>query len=142
MQVALSLLHPEARVPAYAHGGDAGCDLVAVESVTVKAQGVVLSWERAWRSRSRRIRRLRSAAKRFGVAPRRHVREHPGLIDSGYRGEIKVALVNLDPESDYEVHAGDRVQLVIMAIPAVSFEAVTELPSAQRATGGFGSTGR
>jgi dUTP pyrophosphatase len=65
------------------------------------------------------------------------------LIDAGYRGEIKVALVNLDPHESYVVRAGDRIaQLVILATPDIDFEEVSELPDSQRGEGGFGSTGR
>jgi dUTP pyrophosphatase len=64
-------------------------------------------------------------------------------VDSGYRGELKVAMVNLDPTNDYEVKKGDRIaQLVILAVPSVSFSLVDELPEATRGEGGFGSTGR
>jgi dUTP pyrophosphatase len=67
----------------------------------------------------------------------------PGLIDSGYRGEVLVALVNLDPTSDYEVHKGDRIaQLVVLPVPPAHFQVVEELPTAQRGAGGFGSSGR
>jgi dUTP pyrophosphatase len=67
----------------------------------------------------------------------------PGLIDAGYRGEVKVALINHDPEHDYTVQPGDRIaQLVILPVPALSFVAVDVLPDSQRATGGFGSSGR
>jgi dUTP pyrophosphatase len=67
----------------------------------------------------------------------------PGLIDAGYRGELRVALVNLDPETEYTVHVGDRIaQLVILATPAITFRVVNELPLATRGAGGFGSTGR
>jgi dUTP pyrophosphatase len=65
------------------------------------------------------------------------------LIDAGYRGEVKVALVNLDPELDYHVEVGDRIaQLVVMRVDAPSFRVVEELPHAQRGEGGFGSSGR
>jgi dUTP pyrophosphatase len=65
------------------------------------------------------------------------------LIDAGYRGEVKVALVNLDPDDDYQVEVGDRIaQLVVMKVESPSFRIVEELPSAQRGEGGFGSSGR
>lgn len=67
----------------------------------------------------------------------------PGLIDSGYRDEIAVLLINTDPEADYEVHRGDRIaQLVIQRVAEGVFTEVDELPSSQRGMGGFGSTGR
>jgi len=66
----------------------------------------------------------------------------PGLIDSGYRDELGVLLVNTDPDTDYEVQRGDRIaQLVIQRVDQAGFEAVDELPPSGRA-GGFGHTGR
>jgi len=66
----------------------------------------------------------------------------PGLIDSGYRGELKVLLINTDPETDFEVTRGERVaQLVIQAYQEVNFVEVDELPDSERGLGGFGSTG-
>jgi dUTP pyrophosphatase len=82
---------------------------------------------------------------RSGLASRHGVTcaNAPGLIDPGYRGELKVALVNLDPENDYEVHKGDRIaQLVVIALERSDFSVVDELPPATRGDGGFGSTGR
>ena len=67
----------------------------------------------------------------------------PGLIDAGYRGELRVALVNLDPQHDYVVHVGDRIaQLVITPVTSADFRIADELPPARRGEGGFGSTGR
>ncbi len=82
---------------------------------------------------------------RSGLAARHGVTcvNAPGLIDAGYRGEVKVALINHDPTDDYVVKPGDRVaQLVIMAVPGISFVSVDELPISQRDSGGFGSSGR
>jgi dUTP pyrophosphatase len=67
----------------------------------------------------------------------------PGLIDAGYRGELKVAMVNLDPDHDYVVNVGDRIaQLVIAPVISAHFSVVDDLPLATRGEGGFGSTGR
>ena len=66
----------------------------------------------------------------------------PGLIDSGYRGELKVLLVNTDPSADFEVTRGERIaQLVIQAYEQVNFVEVETLPDSERGLGGFGSTG-
>ena len=66
----------------------------------------------------------------------------PGLIDSGYRGELMVLLVNTDPAEDFEVKRGERIaQLVIQAYEPVAFVEVGELPDSERGLGGFGSTG-
>jgi dUTP pyrophosphatase len=82
---------------------------------------------------------------RSGLASRHGVTlaNAPGLIDAGYRGEVKVALVNLDPEHDYEVEKGDRIaQLVVMSVTSPPILVVEELPESSRGVGGFGSSGR
>ncbi len=67
----------------------------------------------------------------------------PGLIDSGYRDELAVLLVNTDPEATYEIHRGDRIaQLVIQRVETAEFIEVDELSRSERGLGGFGSTGR
>jgi dUTP pyrophosphatase len=67
----------------------------------------------------------------------------PGLVDSGYRGELMVLLVNTDPSADYDVSVGDRIaQLVIQRVERATFVAVDELDDHQRGERGFGSTGR
>ena len=67
----------------------------------------------------------------------------PGLIDAGYRDEVRVLLVNTDPSTDYEVHRGDRIaQLVIQRVEQASFDPVDELPPSERGLGGFGHSGR
>ena len=66
----------------------------------------------------------------------------PGLVDAGYRDELKVILVNTDPATPYEVRRGDRIaQLVVQRVEHCAFTAVDELPSSARGLGGFGSTG-
>ncbi len=82
---------------------------------------------------------------RSGLAARHGVTclNTPGLIDAGYRGELKVLLVNTDPVEAFEVRRGERIaQLVIQKIEHVDFVAVDELPDSERGAGGFGSTGR
>lgn len=66
----------------------------------------------------------------------------PGLIDPGYRGEVKVALINLDPDNVIHISRGDKIaQLIILEVPAVSLVEVENLPDSERGSGGFGSTG-
>jgi dUTP pyrophosphatase len=66
----------------------------------------------------------------------------PGTVDAGYRGEIKVALLNTDQAAAHEVHVGDRIaQMIVMPVPRVSFTRVDELPDSVRGQGGFGSSG-
>lgn len=144
MEILAKRLHPDAVVPVFANDGDAGCDLVAVESCTLRAGG-----GRALVATGLAVAIPRGhggfVLPRSGLAARHGVTcaNAPGLIDPGYRGELKVALVNLDPHDDYEVKKGDRIaQLVVMAVAESRFTVVEELPAATRGEGGFGSTGR
>ena len=144
MEILVKLLHPDAVVPTFAHRGDAGCDLVAVEECTLEAGG-----GRAMVGTGISIAIPEGhgglVLPRSGLAAKHGVTcvNSPGLIDAGYRGEVRVALVNLDPTTDYEIHRGDRIaQLVIVAVPTTNFEVAHELPEATRGHGGFGSTGR
>ena len=144
MEILAKALHPDAVLPSYANEGDAGCDLVAIEDALLKAGG-----GRAMVGTGVAIAIPQGhggfVLPRSGLASKHGVTcsNAPGLVDSGYRGELKVALVNLDPTNDYEVKKGDRIaQLVILAVPSASFSVVDELPEATRGEGGFGSTGR
>ncbi|MEI6855072.1 MAG: dUTP diphosphatase [Acidimicrobiaceae bacterium] len=144
MEILAKALHPDAILPTYANEGDAGCDLVAIEDAVLKAGG-----GRAMVGTGVAIAIPQGhggfVLPRSGLASKHGVTcsNAPGLVDAGYRGELKVALVNLDPTNDYEVKKGDRIaQLVILAVPSASFSLVEELPEATRGEGGFGSTGR
>ena len=144
LPVPIVRLDPELPLPSYAHPGDAGADLVAREDVTLAAGG-----GRALVPTGMAVAIPDGYAgfvqPRSGLALKHGVTtlNTPGLVDSGYRGELKVILVNTDPSDDYEVKRGDRIaQLVIQAVEAVDFQVVDELPPATRSSGGFGSTGR
>jgi len=144
MEIPIRILHPEATVPVYAHDGDAGCDLVAVESRVIEAGGgrVMVST-----GLSVAIPEGHGGfvLPRSGLAAKHGVTciNAPGLIDAGYRGEVMVALVNLDPTHDYEVKKGDRIaQLIVLPVPSATFITVQDLPAAKRGEGGFGSSGR
>jgi dUTP pyrophosphatase len=144
MEILAKRLHPDAVVPVYANEGDAGCDLVAVESCTILARG-----GRALVATGIAVAIPEGhggfVLPRSGLASRHGVTlaNAPGLIDAGYRGEVKVALVNLDAEHDYEVQKGDRIaQLVVMAVASSTVLVVDELPDTSRGEGGFGSSGR
>jgi dUTP pyrophosphatase len=144
MEISIQRLHPDALLPTYATTGDAGCDLVAVESVTLAPGGgralVPTGFALAIPEGFGGFVLPRSGlAVKHGIT----LSNAPGLIDSGYRGEVKVALVNLDPVESYEVHAGDRIaQLVVLAVPTVRYAEVEALPESERGDGGFGSSGR
>ena len=143
MRIEIRRLHPDAVVPVPQHPGDAGGDLVAVETCELApgaraavATGLAIAIPHGFAG---------LVLPRSGLASRHGVTcvNAPGLIDAGYRGEVKVALVNLDPHETYVVRRGDRVaQLVVVAVPEVRFDEVDTLPESTRASGGFGSTGR
>ena len=144
LDVPIVRLDPELPVPSYAHAGDAGADLVARDDVLLAAgggralvpTGVAIAVPAGYAG---------FVQPRSGLALKHGVTtlNTPGLIDSGYRGELKVILVNTDPTTDYEVKRGDRIaQLVIQRVEHCDFRIVDELPPAGRASGGFGSTGR
>ena len=131
-------------LPTYARSGDAGADLLAREGVMLRAgggralvpTGLALALPEGWAG---------FGQPRSGLALRHGVTclNTPGLIDAGYRDEVRVLLVNTDPDDDYEVRRGDRIaQLVIQQVAQVVFAPVEALPPSPRGTGGFGSTGR
>ncbi|MFG6445623.1 dUTP diphosphatase [Microbacterium sp. P07] len=131
-----------AEPPVYAHPGDAGADLTAVEPVSL-APG-----ERALVSTGVRIALpdgyVGFVVPRSGLAAKHGITivNAPGTIDAGYRGEIKVALLNTDSTTPYDVAVGDRIaQLIVMPIHRATFVPVDELPDSSRGQGGFGSTG-
>ena len=144
LDVPLRRLDPELPLPSYARPGDAGADLVAREGAVLAAgggralvpTGIAIAIPEGYAG---------FVQPRSGLALRHGVTclNTPGLIDSGYRDELKVILVNTDPEHDYEVHRGDRIaQLVIQRVEHAGFLVVEELPETSRGGGGFGSTGR
>lgn len=144
LDIHLLRLDPDLPMPAYATDGDAGADLVAAESVTLAPGG-----GRALVATGAAIAIPEGYAgfiqPRSGLALKHGVTclNTPGLIDSGYRGELKVLLVNLDPETPFEVVRGERIaQIVIQRVEHARFVTVDELPDSVRGEGGFGSTGR
>ena len=144
MEVPFTRVQPDAVTPSYAHEGDAGADLYAVADAVVAARG-----GRTLVPTGIAIALPEGTAgfvvPRSGLALRHGVTllNTPGLIDAGYRGELKVLLVNTDPNEDYAVQRGDRIaQLVVVAIAPVRFVPTESLPQSARAEGGFGHTGR
>ncbi len=133
----------ELELPSHATAGDAGIDLRSSDDVTLPAAGgralVPTGISIAIPDGYAGFIQPRSGlAYKHGVT----VLNTPGLIDSGYRGELKVLLVNTDPTEDFEVKRGERIaQLVIQAYEQVNLVEVDELPDSERGLGGFGSTG-
>lgn len=143
LRVDVQRLDPEMPLPAYAHPGDAGIDLHARESLVIRSGGgrvlmptgiaiaIPLGWAGFVLPRS-------GLALKHGIS----VVNSPGLIDSAYRGELKVVLINTDPTDDYEVTRGDRIaQLVLQRVGEVTWNEVDELSGDDRG-GGFGHSGR
>jgi dUTP pyrophosphatase len=136
-------LDPDLPLPAYARPGDAGLDLLARTSVLLAPGGgralVPTGIAVAIPDGHAGFVQPRSGlALRFGVT----VLNSPGLIDAGYRDELKVVLVNTDPHRPYTVHRGDRIaQLVVLAVAEAHLDIVDRLDGENRG-GGFGHTGR
>lgn len=129
-------------VPVSAHPGDAGADLVAAEDV------VLGPGERATVPTGLRIALPNGyvgfVVPRSGLAAKHGITivNSPGTVDAGYRGEIRVTLLNTDAREPYAITTGDRIaQLIVMALPTVRFVEVERLPGSERGEGGFGSTG-
>ena len=136
-------LDPGLPLPAYAHPGDAGADLCAAEDVVLPPGGratVGTGIAIAVPDGHAAFVHPRSVlASRHGVT----VVNAPGTIDAGYRGEVRVVLLNTDPDEPFTVRRGDRIaQLVVQLVTTVAFVDVAELPASPRGEGGFGSTGR
>lgn len=136
-------LDPAARLPCRAHDDDAGYDLCALEAGTIAPgaramvrTGIAIELppgHAGW------------VVPRSGLAARHGISlvNAPGLIDAGYRGEVRVLLLNTDREAAFEIAAGDRIaQLVVSAVAAPEVVEVPALRDSARAAGGFGSTGR
>jgi len=130
-------------LPAYAHEGDAGLDLVAAVDAVVPAAGgrvlvptgIAIALPRGFAGF---VLPRSGLALKHGIT----VANAPGLIDCAYRGEIKVIVLNTDPVSDYEVRRGDRIaQLVVQRVAEVSWSVVESLDGNDRG-GGFGHSGR
>ena len=144
MRVAFRRLCAEAKEPARAHAGDAGYDLRSVEEVSLPPggralvrTGISLAIPKGYAGL---VLPRSGLAMRHGVAPV----NTPGLIDSGYRGEIMVPLINHDPEETFSVERGMRIaQLVLTRAEEVTFAEVALLEAATdgRGEGGFGSSG-
>ena len=141
--VQIQRLDPDLPLPAPAHLGDAGLDLYAREDAVIPARGgrllmptgVAVAIPHGY---------MGLAVPRSGLALKHGITlvNTPGIIDSGYRGELKVVMINTDPEHDYEVKRGDRVaQLIISRYDNVTWTEVNELSGFDRG-GGFGHSGR
>ncbi|HYJ51465.1 MAG TPA: dUTP diphosphatase [Microbacterium sp.] len=129
-------------VPAYAHPGDAGADLVSTEALRLEpgqralvGTGVRIALPDGY---------VAFVVPRSGLATKHGITivNSPGTVDAGYRGEIKATVLNTDSEQAYDIGVGDRIaQLVVMPVSRARFVPVEVLPESARGDGGFGSTG-
>jgi dUTP pyrophosphatase len=144
VRIEIRRLDPELPLPSAQHPGDAGCDLYAREDVVLEpaggraavATGVAVAIPPGYAG---------FVQPRSGLALRHGITclNSPGLVDAGYRDELRVVLVNTDPTTKYEVHRGDRIaQLVIQRVDEVEWVEVAALTESVRGEGGFGSTGK
>lgn len=143
MKVPVRRLDPDLPLPSYARPGDAGLDLLAAEDISLQPgeraavpTGIAVAIPEG---HAGFVHARSGKALKEGLA----IANAPGLIDSGYRGEIKVIVVNLDPSSAIDIKRGEKLaQLVVQPVESVELQEVDELPSSERGEGGFGSTGR
>jgi dUTP pyrophosphatase len=129
-------------VPAYAHPGDAGADLCAAEAVTLAPgqrhtvpTGVSIALPDGYAA---------FVVPRSGLAARHGITivNSPGTVDAGYRGEIRVTVLNTDSSMPYDIAVGDRIaQVIVMPVTRANFIPVDSLPESHRGKAGFGSTG-
>jgi len=142
IEIQFTLLHELAQAPRYAHTGDAGADLVCIEDVKLApgeralvATGLAIALPAGY---------VGLVHPRSGLAIKQGIGivNTPGTIDSGYRGELKVCLINLDANESVQLAAGSRIaQLVIQEVVTASFTQVDSLDETSRSDRGFGSTG-
>jgi dUTP pyrophosphatase len=140
--VLITRLDPGVPLPSYEHPGDAGADLVTTVDATLAPgerallpTGIAIALPDGFAAF---VHPRSGLAVRFGVS----LVNAPGTVDAGYRGEIKVSVINLDPVAPVVFHRGDRIaQLVIQPVVRARFHEVETLPGSARGAGGFGSTG-
>ena len=142
VNIEFKLLHELAQAPKYAHDGDAGADLVCIEDVTLKPgerqlvpTGVAIALPKGYVGL---VHPRSGLANKHGIG----IVNTPGTIDSGYRGELKICLINLDSSETVSLPAGSRIaQLVIQEVISAQFVEVLKLDDTERSDQGFGSTG-
>jgi dUTP pyrophosphatase len=140
--VLITRLDPGVPIPSYEHPGDAGADLVSTVDATLAPgerallpTGIAIALPEGFAAF---VHPRSGLAVRYGVS----LVNAPGTVDAGYRGEIKVSVINLDPVTPVVFRRGDRIaQLVIQPVVRARFHEVARLPGSARGDGGFGSTG-
>ena len=142
MTQSVEILIQAAEIPSYSHPGDAGADLCSTEALTLEpgerrlvGTGISIALPDGYAA---------FVVPRSGLAAKHGITivNSPGTVDAGYRGEIKVALLNTDSTVPYDIGVGDRIaQLIVMPVVRATFVPVATLPGSDRGSGGFGSTG-
>jgi dUTP pyrophosphatase len=143
MKLEIKRIDPDLPLPSYARDGDAGLDLSSAENVVLKpgertivSTGFAIAIPEGFAGF---VHARSGRALREGLA----LPNAPGVIDAGYRGELKVLLVNLDPAEPIYIARGEKIaQLVVQRVERAELQEVTELQPSTRGDGGFGSTGR
>ncbi len=141
IELPITRLHEDAVVPERAYAGDAGLDLAACERVelgpgqrTVVGTGLAVAIPEGYAGF---VQPRSGLAARHGLS----VVNSPGLVDSGYRGELRVVLLNTDASEAFVVEPGMRIaQLVVLPVPGIDLVEVDELPASERGVRGFGSS--
>ena len=142
VEIAIRRLDPELPLPSYAHVGDAGADLCSAVDATLDPgerallpTGIAMALPEGYVGL---VHPRSGLAAKHGIS----VVNAPGTIDAGYRGEVKVCLVNTDRHQPFAVRRGDRIaQLVVQRVEAAVFVETVTLPGSTRGDGGYGSTG-
>jgi dUTP pyrophosphatase len=141
IELAIRRVREDARLPERAYAGDAGLDLATCERLVlppgervVASTGLAVAIPEGYAGF---VQPRSGLAARHGIA----LVNSPGLIDSGYRGEIKVVVLNTDREREFVAEPGERIaQLVVLPVPEIRIEVVEELPESERGVRGFGSS--
>ncbi len=142
VEVLLTRLDPGVPLPTYAREGDAGADLVTTQDVVLEpgrravvGTGIAIALPHGYAGF---VHPRSGLAARAGLS----VVNAPGTVDAGYRGEVRVCLINHDADDAIRLRRGDRIaQLVVQRVATAAFREVAELPTSQRGAGGYGSTG-
>ena len=143
LEIAVQKLHPEVKMPGYAHEGDAGLDLYSTidhlllpgERILVPT-GLKMAIPHGYEGQ---VRPKSGLALKHGIT----VLNTPGTVDAPYRGEVGVILINLDPRASYQIKKGEKVaQMVFNKVEYAAFTEAAELTDTTRGAGGFGSTGK
>lgn len=139
MKIKIKKINPEAKLPNYAHDGDAGMDIYSCEDALIKAgeravisTGIAIEFPKDY---------VALVWDKSGLAAKNGIKTMAGVGDSIYRGEYKIVLLNTGKE-DYQVKKGDKIcQILIQPIEQAEIEEVSELSETSRGDGGFGSSG-